>query len=152
MVALDLPDLAQETFEFPLNIITTTNNSNREESADIVEIGVPFSERRIVIDGVEFGLRLMFGNTTEEGFSEVDRFFVFEDGTAVPSSNTKKRSTSLNPSSVVLPNIRRSPNSTPSITIRRSENGTPISTISALSSRFELFVVVMMFSGNSNVS
>ncbi|MDA7657149.1 choice-of-anchor K domain-containing protein [Verrucomicrobia bacterium] len=82
MVALDLPDLAQETFEFPLNIITTTNNSNREESADIVEIGVPFSERRIVIDGVEFGLRLMFGNTTEEGFSEVDRFFVFEDGTA----------------------------------------------------------------------
>ena len=81
-VSLDLPGISQETFEFPLNIITTTNGSNREQSADIVEIGGGYSERRITIDGIEFGLRLMFGSTTEEGFSEVNRFSVFEDGSA----------------------------------------------------------------------
>ena len=82
IVVLDLPNQLQETFEFPLNIITTTNSSNRENSADIVEIGASFAERSIMIDGVEFGLKLMFGNTTEEGFSEFDRFFVFEDSAA----------------------------------------------------------------------
>ena len=81
-VTLDLPGVAQESFVFPLNIITTSNSSNGESSADIIELARPFAERMVDINDVPYGLRIAFGNTTEEGFSEVDRFFVFEDASA----------------------------------------------------------------------
>ena len=82
VITLDVPGQAQETFRFPLNIVTTTNSNDREASADIVQLDAAFSARQISIGGRDLFLRLSFGRTTENGFSEVDRFFVFENESA----------------------------------------------------------------------
>ena len=81
-ITVSIPDLELETFVFPLEITGTPNNSDREASADIVRIVEPVAERTIELDGRIFAMRLAFGDTSENGFSEIERFFVFEDSSA----------------------------------------------------------------------
>ena len=82
MLLLEFPGAALRSFRFPLRIISTPNSADREASADIVQLEVPASERQVEVDGRTFSLELSFSNATEGGFTERDRFFVFEDAVA----------------------------------------------------------------------
>ncbi len=82
MLLLEFPGAAFRSFRFPLAILSTPNSSDSEASADIVQLLEPNSERRVEVDGREFTLALSFSNSSDGGFTAVDRFFVFEDAVA----------------------------------------------------------------------
>ena len=69
-------------FDFPLQFITTTNNSNARESADIILIENPIASRLVEIEGVLHTARLAFSNPTTGGFTNVSRFAVEESQSA----------------------------------------------------------------------
>lgn len=78
-ITLTFSDGTEKHFTFPYQLINTPNKSTRiEERADIVKFIQPFSENVITLDGQEYRLKLLFGRTTEKGFSAIDRFHVYE--------------------------------------------------------------------------
>ena len=82
MLLLEFPGSALRSFRFPLRIISTANSADQEASADIVQLEVPVSERRVEVAGREFSLELSFSNASDGGFTELHQFFVFEDAVA----------------------------------------------------------------------
>ncbi len=74
----------EERFDYDLNLINSPNSegNTRAQSADYVQFGQVAAEIPAVIGGVEYSLVLEFGETTENGFSRIDEFFVYEGETA----------------------------------------------------------------------
>ena len=69
-------------FEFALEFILTSNNTNARESADIIELSNPIAPRIVSINDVEHVARLSFTNPSTGGFTNVSRFAVEESQTA----------------------------------------------------------------------
>ena len=69
-------------FDFPLQFITTTNNSNARESADIIQVSNPIASRVVNIAGIPHTARLAFSNPTTGGFTNVSEFAVEESQSA----------------------------------------------------------------------
>ena len=78
---MEFPGSAVRTLRFPLSIVSTPNTTDRAASADIVQLVRPVSERKVEWQGQEYEVSLSFGGSGEGGFTEPDRFFVFEDVT-----------------------------------------------------------------------
>ena len=73
-----------EQFEYDLNLINSANRKGNTlaESADYVQFGEVGAKIPAVLGGVEYTLVLEFGETTENGFSTIDEFFVHEGESA----------------------------------------------------------------------
>ena len=74
---LDVPEI---NFTFNFDLINTINkkNNSKDENADIVYLTNSYANEIFQIDGVDHTLKLLFGNVYENGFSELDKFFVHE--------------------------------------------------------------------------
>jgi hypothetical protein len=70
------------SFVFPLTLINTPNVGTPEEQADIVFLPSLFPSTIFMLDGVPHTLKMTFGQSTAGGFTEIDRFFVYENQSA----------------------------------------------------------------------
>lgn len=77
-VSLQFEDGASTRFELPFQLVSTPNSGSHHDNADIVQISMPPDETIIRIAGKPYALRVTFGESTQKGFSRVDRFHVFE--------------------------------------------------------------------------
>ena len=77
-------DLGEErAFDFNLELINTPNDTETEEGdADYVSLYSILSLSTTMIYDWDFDLKIEFGETTEEGFSTIDQFHVFEGESA----------------------------------------------------------------------
>ena len=64
------------------SVPTITAKSAPDRFAAYVQLQNVTAETPVSLGGVDFDLRLEFGETTEFGFSTIDEFFVFEDSVA----------------------------------------------------------------------
>lgn len=73
----------QEDFDFGFDLITTTNHQRDQDAdADVVQFQSTQSEKTIEIQGKKYHLQLEFGETSQGGFSKLERFFVWESHSA----------------------------------------------------------------------
>ena len=77
-VRVDFGDGDPVSFVFPIEVGSTTNSENTQNSADSVRLLQRVADRLIEVDGVAFVLNLEFGPTSVEGFSLANEFSVFE--------------------------------------------------------------------------
>lgn len=77
-IRLTFDNGATATFPLSLNLISTPNRRTHYENADIVEILNKAGDNVVRVSGQDYTLRLTFGETTQEGYSIVNRFHVFE--------------------------------------------------------------------------
>ncbi|MDF1741458.1 MAG: choice-of-anchor K domain-containing protein [Verrucomicrobiales bacterium] len=79
---LDIDGLAATTsFDFNLDLINVPNAFNSSDlwaDADYVKLANPVADNTIVLNGVEFQFRIEFGETTSDGLSYFDEFYVLE--------------------------------------------------------------------------
>jgi len=81
-----VPATAAFTFSFDLiNVLNQNNPNNPWLDADYVRIRSAVSNQTIFFNGIEFALRLEFGETTPNGLAAFDEFYVLENA----SSSTK---------------------------------------------------------------
>lgn len=81
-----VPATAAFTFSFDLiNVLNQNNPNNPWLDADYVRIRSAVSNQTIFFNGIEFALRLEFGETTPNGLAQFDEFHVLENA----SSSTK---------------------------------------------------------------
>ena len=83
---LSTPDGMSQSFVYSLELIDTPNvkGTSPEAQADIVNLPRLSPRSIFTIDGIDYTLKLTFGNviTSNGGFSERDRFFVYEGQSA----------------------------------------------------------------------
>lgn len=74
-----------ELFEYDLNLLNSPNlpGNSQAESADYVQFGEIGAEIPATLGGIEYTLVLEFGETSENGFSTLDEFFVYEGESAI---------------------------------------------------------------------
>ena len=74
-----------ELFEYDLNLLNSPNlpGNSQAESADYVQFGDIGAEIPATLGGIEYTLVLEFGETSENGFSTLDEFFVYEGESAI---------------------------------------------------------------------
>lgn len=66
-----------------LGIVSTDNTSDRNASADIVELINPTTDVRITIDGIEYKLELSWANLDPgSGFVQGNKFYIYEGASA----------------------------------------------------------------------
>jgi type II secretory pathway pseudopilin PulG len=68
-------------FTYSLDLINTQNlaSNTLDQNADYVRFGNIRSETPMTLGGIDYTLVLEFGETTANGFSTIDQFFVHED-------------------------------------------------------------------------
>ncbi|MEM9480887.1 MAG: choice-of-anchor K domain-containing protein [Verrucomicrobiota bacterium] len=81
-VELAFNDSESRDFSFTLDLVNTENNDDPWASADYVHLDNVHSAVSQSLGGTDYQLVLEFGETTEQGFSTIDNFHVFEGGTA----------------------------------------------------------------------
>jgi hypothetical protein len=70
-------------FNFTLELINSINIAGNEvASADYVKLNNISSDFALSLGGVDYKLKLEFGETTNNGFSNLEEFFVFENSVA----------------------------------------------------------------------
>lgn len=77
--------VAASTFEFDFGLINVENKGDPKDpwaDADYVKLAQPVANETIVINGVEFKLKLEFGETSAFGISQFDEFHVLEEKSA----------------------------------------------------------------------
>lgn len=77
VIKLSFEDGSTTDLPISLNLISTPNRGSHYDNADIVEIENPAGVV-IKINNDHYQVRLSFGETTEQGFSKINRFHVFE--------------------------------------------------------------------------
>jgi len=76
---------ATSIFDFAFELINVVNNYDTNDlwkDADYVKLANPVASESIIIDGVEFKLRLEFGETSKNGIALFDEFYVLENAKA----------------------------------------------------------------------
>ncbi|MEM1296762.1 MAG: choice-of-anchor K domain-containing protein [Verrucomicrobiota bacterium] len=81
-VELAFNDSDSRDFSFTLDLVNTENTDDPWASADYVHLDNVHSAVSQSLGGTDYQLVLEFGETTEQGFSTIDNFHVFEGGTA----------------------------------------------------------------------
>lgn len=79
---------ATSTFDFDFELINVANQNdpgNLWQDADYVKLAQPVANESIIIDGVEFKLKLEFGETSKNGIALFDQFYVLENAKAKTS-------------------------------------------------------------------
>lgn len=77
--------VAVSTFDFDFSLINVENKGNPHDlwaDADYVRLAQPVANETILINGVEFKLKLEFGETSTNGISHFDEFYVLENRSA----------------------------------------------------------------------
>lgn len=77
---VDIGDLG--VFSFDLEFTLTTNTNDARESADIISVTNPISNRTVEIDGIPHVARILFANPETGGFTNVSQFAVEENVSA----------------------------------------------------------------------
>jgi hypothetical protein len=71
-----------ESFDYGFKLINTPNTGSAPQNADYVMLSSSIPSSSFTIDGIDYALNLAFGSVTGGGFSQVNRFFVLEGGSA----------------------------------------------------------------------
>ncbi len=77
--------VAMSTFEFDFGLINVENKNDPKNpwaDADYVQLAQPVANETIIINGVEFKLKLEFGETSASGIAQFDEFHVLENQSA----------------------------------------------------------------------
>ena len=88
-VDLSFDEASNRSFNYTLELINVANNSNAWNgdssawsSADYVHLDNIYSTVGQSLGGEDYTLQIEFGETTSQGFSTIDNFYVLEEGTA----------------------------------------------------------------------
>lgn len=86
-VNLNLTDPAQTgVVHINLGLISTDNSSDRNASADIVELQNPTTDFTVTVDGVEYRLELSWASLDpSSGYVQGNQFYIYEGSTATAS-------------------------------------------------------------------
>ena len=71
-----------QSFNFDFRLINTPNTANATQSADSVFLPSLFPTTIFTVDGIDYTLKMWFGDVTGSGSSQIDKFFVLEGGKA----------------------------------------------------------------------
>jgi hypothetical protein len=117
------PAGAGVVLDFRLELINTPNEGTPEEQADVVLLQCVSPGKIFTLGGVPYSARVRFGNSSDGGFTEIDRFFVYEGQnagaeltaviTAIPEPATWILLFGGLPLLAVAARLRRSPDSPP---------------------------------------
>jgi hypothetical protein len=68
-----------ENFVYGLTLVNTPNSGTADQQADYVYLPSLLPTEIFTVDNVKYTLKLRFGQTTADGFSEIDKFHVREE-------------------------------------------------------------------------
>lgn len=77
-ITLAFENGTKSSFPVSLNLVSTPNKRTHYENADIVEIINLKTQSILKIEGKPYTITLTFGETSEDGYSMINRFHVFE--------------------------------------------------------------------------
>jgi len=77
-LVLDEPAGIELTTDFVFNLENTTNTDNPYDSADYVRLSALTGATQQEVNGVRYNINIEFGRSTQQGFTSVSQFHVFE--------------------------------------------------------------------------
>ena len=81
-LAFTAPSGITQDFDFNFGLINTLNTADPWASADSILLSANFPTTSFAVGGIDYTLTVGFGSATGSGYSEINEFYVLEDGSA----------------------------------------------------------------------
>jgi hypothetical protein len=81
-LAFTAPSGITQDFDFNFGLINTLNTADPWASADSILLSANFPTTSFAVEGIDYTLTVGFGSATGSGYSEINEFYVLEDGSA----------------------------------------------------------------------